>query len=214
MKLYITELSPYARIVRIVILEKGLGDRVEIIRAQTRVSGSPYYEINPSGRVPYLIRDDGEGMEGSTLICAYLDQLDDSPMFTPSAGDPRWKLQCLEASARSMLDGLTVWGRELRHRPADERSPRIIEHERERSRRLADLWEGRIGDPLMRDPLNMAQNTLVCALLYASQILGPEWRAGRPKLASWFEGALRWPSVAATLSASDLGESEDRCPGT
>jgi len=58
------------------VLEKGLLDRVEIIPAQTRVADSPYYRINPSGRVPYLVRNDGIGMEESALICAYLDRLD------------------------------------------------------------------------------------------------------------------------------------------
>ena len=58
------------------MLEKGLLDRVEIIPAKTRVADSPYYRINPSGRVPYLVRDDGIGMEESALICAYLDRLD------------------------------------------------------------------------------------------------------------------------------------------
>ena len=61
MKLYITEGSPYARMVRIFILEKGLQDRVEIVIAQTRRSNSPYYAINPSGRVPYLVREDEIG---------------------------------------------------------------------------------------------------------------------------------------------------------
>ena len=31
MKLYVTYTSPYARLARILVLEKGLGDRVEII---------------------------------------------------------------------------------------------------------------------------------------------------------------------------------------
>jgi hypothetical protein len=48
MKLYITPTSPYARIARIVVLEKGLEKRVEVVTAQTRVSDSPYYRINPS----------------------------------------------------------------------------------------------------------------------------------------------------------------------
>jgi glutathione S-transferase len=50
-----------------------LQDRVEIIEAKTRTPGSPYYQINPSGRVPYLIDDAAFGMEDSQLICAYLD---------------------------------------------------------------------------------------------------------------------------------------------
>ena len=44
--------------------------RVEIVQAKTRTPGSPYYQINPSGRVPYLVDDDGAGMEDSQLICA------------------------------------------------------------------------------------------------------------------------------------------------
>jgi glutathione S-transferase len=73
MKLYVTYGSPYARLARIIVIEKALEDRVEIIEAKTRTPGSPYYRINPSGRVPYLIDDTGVGMEDSQLICAYLD---------------------------------------------------------------------------------------------------------------------------------------------
>src|SRR5438105_12348578 len=100
MKLYITPGSPYARMARIVVLEKGLESRVEIIAAQTRAADSPYYRINPSGRVPYLIRDDGVGMEESAVICAYLDHLDGNPAFEVSPDD--WEARRLEALARSM----------------------------------------------------------------------------------------------------------------
>ena len=79
MKLYITQTSPFARMVRIVILEKRLQGFVQIIPAQTRKTDSAYYAINASGRVPYLIRDDGVALEESQLICAYLDHLDGSP---------------------------------------------------------------------------------------------------------------------------------------
>ena len=47
MKLYITPGSPYARMARIVVLEKGLQGRVEVIVAKTRTADSPYYDINP-----------------------------------------------------------------------------------------------------------------------------------------------------------------------
>lgn len=138
MKLYITPGSPYARMARIVVLEKGLQDRVEIIAARTRTADSPHYDINPSGRVPYLLCDDGTGLEESALICAWLDHLDGNPAFDPPAGDPSWPARRLEALARSLLDGLSVWLRELL-RPVNERSPEVIQHETERARRLADL---------------------------------------------------------------------------
>jgi hypothetical protein len=36
MKLYVTYTSPYARLARILVIEKALEDRVEIIEAKTR----------------------------------------------------------------------------------------------------------------------------------------------------------------------------------
>lgn len=203
MKLYITETSPYARMVRVVVLEKGLERRVEIVAARTRLAESPYYEVNPSGRVPYLVRDDGVGLEDSAHICAYLDHLDGDPAFDPPPGNEGWEARQLEASARSMLDGLAVWGRELR-RPPDERSPTILEHEARRSRRMADLWELEIDHPLMRGALNPAQITLVCALGLEARNPTLRWRSGHPKLCTWYDLMTTRPSLAATAPPAEL----------
>lgn len=196
-KLYITPGSPYARMARIVVLEKGLESRVETITAKTRAADSPYYGINPSGRVPYLVRDDGVGMEESALICAYLDRLDGKPAFDPPGGGEAWEARRLEALARSTLDGLSVWGREIL-RPENERSPGVIEHEAERARRMTDLWEREIEHPLMRGAPNMIQITLACALGLEARNPGFRWRAGRPKLSQWFDRIAARPSFTAT----------------
>jgi glutathione S-transferase len=201
MKLYITPGSPYARIARVVVLEKGLTGRVEIIGAQTRRADSPYYSINPSGRVPYLIRDDGVGLEDSAVICAYLDHLDGKPIFDLPAGDQGWETRRLEALARSMLDGLAVWGREI-VRPQNEQSPTVLQHEARRSERMADLWEAEIEHPLMRCTLNLAQITLACALGFEARIPDLHWRPGHPKLRDWFGQIAARPSIAATAPPS------------
>ena len=198
MKLYITPGSPYARIVRMVILEKDLADRVEVIVAKTRTADSPYYRINPSGRVPYLVCDDGLALEESALICDFLDHLDGKPMFDIPAGHPGLEARRLEALARSMLDGLAVWGREL-SRPENERSPTIIRHEAARAARMADLWKREIAHPWMHGALNIAQLTLACALGYETRIPSYRWHAGRTKLQAWYAGASARPSFQATL---------------
>jgi glutathione S-transferase len=197
MKLYITPGSPYARMARIVVLEKGLQSRVGIIVAQTRRADSPYYRINPSGRVPYLIRDDGVGLEESAVICAYLDHLDGNPLFDLPAGDQAWEARRLEGLARSMLDGLAVWGREIL-RPPDERSPSVLQHEADRSRRMADLWEVEIDHPLMHGALNMVQLTLACALGLEARNPDLRWRPGHPKLGAWLGQIAARPSFVAT----------------
>lgn len=195
MKLYITPGSPYARMARIVALEKGLESRVEIIAAQTRAADSPYYRINPSGRVPYLIREDGVGVEESAVICAYFDHLDGSPAFDVRPDD--WEARRLEAMARSMVDGLAVWGRELT-RPKGERSATLLEHEAERARRMAELWEAEIDHPLMRGALSMAQITLACGLGMEARNPHLHWRPRRPKLCDWYEPIAERASFAAT----------------
>jgi glutathione S-transferase len=197
MKLYITPGSPYARMARIMVIEKGLQERVEVIAAQTRVADSPYYRINPSGRVPYLVLDDGVGLEESAVICAYLDHLDGSPRFDPPAGAAAWQARRLEALARSMLDGLAVWGRELA-RPENERSPSVLQHEAARSGRMADLWEKELDHPLLRGPLDMVQLTLGCALGLEARNPDFRWRPGHPNLGDWYSRVASRASFMAT----------------
>ena len=196
-KLYITPGSPYARMARIVVLEKGLESRVETIVARTRAADSPYYAINPSGRVPYLISEDGVGMEESALICAYLDHLDGEPALDLPGGSQSWEARRLEALARSMLDGLSVWGREIL-RPENERSPGVIEHEKGRAQRMAEVWEREIDHPLMHGALNMLQITLACGLGLAARNPGFLWRARHPRLSAWFDKIAARPSFIAT----------------
>jgi glutathione S-transferase len=198
MKLYITPGSPYARIARIVVLEKRLEDKVEIVVAETRSADSPYYRIAPSGRVPYLVCDDGVGLEESAVVCRYLDHLDGKPAFHVPDNDGLWEALRLGALATSLLDGLSVWLRETR-RPPTEQSPEIVRHEADRARRLTDLWETEIDCPTMRGPLNMAQITLVCALGLEARNPDFRWREGHKRLQAWFDRLAARPSVAATV---------------
>lgn len=196
-KLYITPGSPYARMARIMVIEKGLQDRVEVIVAQTRKEGSPYYAINSSGRVPYLVRDDGVGLEESQLICAYLDHLEGKPAFDFPAGKQGWEARRLEALARSLMDGVSVWLREL-YRPPNERSPGILRHEIARAGRMVELWEREIAHPYMHGALNMAQLTLACALGIEARLPDFDWRSGHARLCDWYGSIAARPSFKAT----------------
>ena len=200
MKLYTTLTSPYGRIARIVILEKGLQDHVLLEKAATRTPGSPYYAINPSGRVPYLLLDDGSGIEESSLICEYLDHADGEPSLTAVAKGEGLAAKRLEARARSMLDGLSLWGREYLYRPAEIRSETLVEHEHARAIRLADFFEAHVDSPVMTGALNMAQITLAATLHGRDGTpKGFDWRSGRGKLSAWVDNIGERASVQAPL---------------
>jgi glutathione S-transferase len=197
MKLYVTYTSPYARLARVLVQEKGLGDRVEIIEAKTRTADSPYYQINPSGRVPYLIDDAGVGMEDSQLICAYLDSLDAKPRFHQPHHESDWAYRRFEASARGMCDGISVWVREM-HRPESERSPTVLAHEVARSRRMADYFEAGLSDPLLQAEPSMAHLILAVALDTARKRGPGDLTSERPRLAAWMQRICDRPSMRAT----------------
>ena len=199
MQLYVTFTSPYARLARILVIEKGLTQRVAIIEAKTRTVGSPYYAINPSGRVPYLINDAGVGMEDSQLICAYLDALDGAPRFHATACSSDWAYGRAEASARSLCDGLSVWVREM-HRPENERSPTVLAHEVARSARLADVFEDQVAAPPWAGAPAMPHLVLAAALDVARKRGPGDLTRGRGRLAAWHQKMSELPSLQATAS--------------
>jgi glutathione S-transferase len=100
-----------------------------------------------------------------------------------------------------MLDGLSVWGREIL-RPENERSPGVVEHEKDRAQRMADAWEREIDDTLMRGALNMVQITLACGLGLEARNPGFLWRTGHPRLSEWFDRIAARPSFTATAPPS------------
>jgi glutathione S-transferase len=197
MKLYVTYRSPYARLARIIVIEKALEDRVEIIAAKTRTADSPYYQINPSGRVPYLVDETGTGMEDSQLICAYLDGLDGKPRFHDPSRASDWACRRLEFAARSMCDGIAVWGREMA-RPENERSPTTLSHESARAQRMADFFENRVTDPPLQEPPGMAHFMLAVAIEMARKRGLGDLAAVRPRLATWMRSISDLPSMQRT----------------
>ncbi len=186
MELFVTKNSPYARIARVVTYELGIEGKIKVSAAKTRSVDSPYYKINPSGRVPYLVIDDGIGIEGTDTICEYLCATSKSALWSFPDGDDGWTLRRSHSLAHSTLEGLSVWLRET-HRPKAEQSPTIIEHERLRAYRLLSVWEELITEPLMNNDLNRAQVTLFCALGTEKFLSEFQWRDEHPNLNAFMQ---------------------------
>jgi glutathione S-transferase len=197
MKLYVTPTSPYARLAMIVRLELGLADRVELVWTRTRNPADPMLAINPSGRIPFLLLDDGTGYEDTDVIVPFLDDLEPPHRFDPPDDDLHWVFRGQQAISRSMLDGISVWAREI-VRPEDEQSPGIIEHERKRAMRLAEHFEAVIDAPPLTGDLNMIQLFLFCALNAERRMPDLDWRTGRPGLVNWFDRVHGLPSVTGS----------------
>ena len=199
MKLYGTTTSPYARIARIAIFEKRLHDNVEFIWIKTRIPNDPFLSINPSGRVPFLLLPNGFGLEDTPAIIDYLDTLEKPYLFLHGMDRKNWKYRRLESNAKSMLDGLAVWVREVR-RPVDEQSPTIISHELDRAKRLSEFFNNLTKDAVFNEGMNLAQLYLFATLDYERMLPDFQWRSQNKKLRNWFDKFSEHRSVISSLA--------------
>lgn len=198
MKLFVTPTSPYGRLAIIAMHDKGLSERIELVWTQTRQLDDPLLLVNPSGRLPFLLLGDGTGMEDTDLIVDYFDALAPPRTYGIPNGEEYWPFRRFEATARSFLDGGSVWAREIK-RPSGEQSPGIIDHERRRALRLANYFETVIGKGVFNGDLNKPQLLLYCALDLERRIPDFGWRAGCPNLLKWFERLGNLPVIRASL---------------
>ncbi|SER57391.1 glutathione S-transferase N-terminal domain-containing protein [Halopseudomonas bauzanensis] len=85
MKLYLNATSPFARVARIIALEKGLQDQLELCWSDPWTNDPALLQANPVGRIPVLVTEDGRAIAESLLIAQYLDNLTPSPRLLPPA---------------------------------------------------------------------------------------------------------------------------------
>jgi hypothetical protein len=100
---------------------------------------------------------------------------------------------------------MAVLIREL-HRPNNEQSLSVIEHERQRSRRLADLWDAEIEHPLMTGALNMPQIVLIAGVLLKEYFPDVDLLSGRSRLLAWAQRLIALPSIKSTMRLNQLGD--------
>ena len=87
MKLLGSLSSPYVRKVRVVLAEKKLDYRLELLDVwQDKVAISA---ANPLGKVPCLVLDDGAALVDSRVIVEYLDTLSPVGKLIPGVGRER-----------------------------------------------------------------------------------------------------------------------------
>lgn len=85
MQLYLNNTSPYARVARMVALEKGLGERLQLVWVDPWQADRQLLAHTPLSRVPLLLTDAGESIVESLLIALYLDGLSQqTPLLEPS----------------------------------------------------------------------------------------------------------------------------------
>lgn len=105
MLLYDQQNAPNPRRVRIFLAEKGLTyERKQLNIVQGENLSSEFLSINPRGRLPTLVLDDGTVLDESVAICRYVEELYPNP---PLMGTDAISKARIEARQRHIeFDGL------------------------------------------------------------------------------------------------------------
>lgn len=199
MKLLGTNTSPYVRKARLMLLEKNIPHQY-VIDPPTE-PGSLVLSVNPLGRVPALILDDGFCVFDSAVITDYADTIGDAPALIPRDPRARLRVKRWEALADGIMDSAVIVRTESQ-RPEPQQNLAALElHNAAISRALEHASATLGANPWCDgDALTLADLALVSALIYLNlRQPGRDWRSAYPNLGAWFERISARPSVAASL---------------
>jgi glutathione S-transferase len=127
MKLFGTHTSPYVRKVRIVLAEKKLD--YQFVLEDVSAPDTKIKEVNPLGKVPCLVMDDGVAIYDSSVIVEYLDTLSPVAKLIPPIGRERAEVRRWEALADGILDAAILVRLEETKRPTKQQSAEWINHQ-------------------------------------------------------------------------------------
>ena len=190
MRLYASLTSPYARKVRIVAAEKGLGEAVTLVAANPLMLDPPELVThNPLGKIPVLQLDNGDSLYDSRVICEYLDGMASQPRLIPD-GAARWQVLREQALADGIMDAAFNLVMERRRPPETQ------------SAEWCARWSGAIGrgvSALTFDPsrFDLGQIAAASAIGYLHFRLGDlAWET--PQARDWWAHIKQRESVAST----------------
>ena len=116
MKLLSASASPFGRKVKVVAIEKGVMDRIEVVAMSTAPSApnEALARDNPLIKIPTLVLDDGRSLYDSLVICDYLDTLHAGAKVIPAAGARRWEVLTVHALGSGIADAAVLCRYEAR----------------------------------------------------------------------------------------------------
>ena len=198
MKLIASPTSPYARKVRIALAEK----KIEF----TLVDDSPWSPdstvpgLNPLGKVPVLVLDDGATLYDSRVIVEYLDTVSPVSRLSPEPSRQRIAVKRWEALADGVCDAAVAIILE-RKRPARQQSADAIGWQRQKVERGVAEFARELGDKpwCSGDSYSLADIAVGCALGYLD-LRHPDldWRGQHANLARLAEKLGKRPTFAET----------------
>ncbi len=199
MKLVTSLTSPYGRKVRVVLAEKKVPFHLQV--ENPWLPDSPVPEINPLGKVPVLVLEDGVSVFDSRVIVEYVDHLTPVAHLIPGEPKSRMMVRGVEALADGVSDAAVAVFLEKK-RPTDKQSSDWLTlQEKTLFRGLEALSEALGEKPwFLGNTMTLADIACGCMLGYLG-LRFPEiaWGSAHPNLAKLHDKLMTRPSFRESV---------------
>lgn len=188
MKLIGSVTSPYVRKVRVVMAEKKLD--FSLVLENVWVPETTIQEVNPLGKIPCLVMEDGSTLYDSRVIAEYLDTISPVCKLLPPNGRDRTEVKVWEALADGVLDAAILVFLERRERPPEQQSQKWIDRQIGKVHAGLREMSAKLGESsyCMGTHYSLADVAAGCALGWlAFRFPDIDWRGDYPNLARLFD---------------------------
>ncbi len=202
MKLFGTPGSPYVRKVRVVLEEKRIAYEYVLTTPATREA--LVAPLNPLGKIPVLLADDGRAVYDSAVIVEYLDGLVAEPPLIPQAFDARIEVRRWEALGDGIADATVLISHDYRKPEARRESVEWYAKQRQKIERGLAVMSKDLGDRefCFGASFTLADIAAGYALGYLDQVLPDvDWRNTYPTLSQLATRLAARDSFRKTLPA-------------
>lgn len=197
MKLYGSATSPYVRKVRAFALERGAP--VTFIVEDPWAKSERLLAMNPLGKVPVLVLDNGETVFDSFAVIDCVDELAGGERMIPASGAARRDALRWHSIAQGLIDAVVVRLLETR-RPAHFAMPDKMAREEERVAAALRYIEtgAHLEPPAIKDKLDFDQIMIGVATRYMDFRYPHDWKSSHPRLAQFAQAISQRSSFQLT----------------
>lgn len=200
MKLIGSPNSPFARKVRVLLLEKGISHEWEVQLPFAPDTKLPEY--NPLGKVPALVTDAGQVLFDSRVIVDFVETLAPRNAFIPADDQGRLEVRRWEALADGCTDAQAVIVFERRRTNPAQVSAEWIAWQTGKIERSLECMAQWLGDRVWcyAESITLADIAVVCTLGHLDlRFQEVAWRTRHPNLVRLFQRIHERPSFANTV---------------
>lgn len=180
MKLLYAPASPYSAKVRMAAAQAGLA--LDAVRVDTSSQPPELVSVNPLGKIPCMVTDDGEPVYDSRGITQYLNRISGNALFPRNVGK-RLEAERLEALADGICDCLLAHVYERRMRPAEKVHQPWLDSQWSKVVRALDTINA--APPRLGKKPTAGHIALRAALGYLDLRFAGQWERGRTRTKRW-----------------------------